>query len=972
MMRLLASVLVLALLAPRTLCAQVLETRSIEGVLHVVWGDPQEMASGTVSGAAPRYRAFLTTDLGESIEVDPELSRDFTAGDLVALNGRRVRMSGTAAAQRRTPLSAITEPFHALLVTPADGSLGALAPAAPPAWPVQPRPYAILLCKFADVPEEPLAVRDFEAMYGTGFGGADDFYREGSDGRITLTGTRVFGWYTLPHPRSTYIINEQANLNALFSDCTRQADPDLDYRQVVGVAMHFNAFLDCCSWGGTRGATLDGITKSFATMWNASWARSGTSWHEMGHSVGLPHSGGPYGRTYDSVWDVMSSSTSGRYLNRDFGFGGSHFIAYHKNLLGLIPANRRVTVTSGEWKGVLEPHVRNAAGSGPVLVMLPVADPARFGQAYTVELRGKTGYDLRLPRAAAIIHSIVPGRAEPAQIVDADGDGDPNDDGVTWTVGEVFSDPAAGIQIWVDSLTATGIALTVRNGAGRGAVLGSSGATFARAFAEASVVRDSVRVTGVTTWRADQRRSWLSLVRPTGSEGQYLAYQLDVRALAPGRYADTIRVYAASGNSIAALHTVEVVVAPATDVAALSVVARRDSARTGISAPLDSVLLSLQGRYATSAWTATRSSQRLVFGVREPNGIIQLDLDTEELTGVGSRWLFFVRAPEVTPGVTVDSLTVAIDGPPPVVLQMVDTLSAFAPVTIRLTRSGGQHRGLQGTLGTMDSIGVTFDDPRNATLAWTAVNRRGNINRLRTPRGLGGHTVRWVLDASQVAAPGAAIDTIFVCATIAAACATYIDTLAIDVAPNEVRLSASGGRSDVVRGTRQRSESLYVQMLGPTGRTRIWSASATSIRISFHALDAFTANGVGMGSTQLRWSRAINDLAPGTYIDTVSVHTTGVSNSPARYIDTLVVTAAVQVTGDVDHDGSITTGDALIILRSLVGLPIIAGAVVANGDANCDGQVNAADAQLILQLDVGIPPQASCLGRPRVSAAVVP
>lgn len=974
MMRLLASVLALALLAPRMLYAQALETRSIEGVLHVVWGDPQEMESGSASGAAPRYRAFLTTDLGESIEVDPELSSDFSAGDLVALNGRRVRMSGTSAPVRRNALGAMTEPFRALLVTPTDGALGALAPTALPApsWPVQPRPYAILLCKFADVPEEPLALRDFEAMYGTGFGGADDFYREGSDGRITLQGTRVFGWYTLPQPRSAYVINERANLSALFNDCTRQADPDLDYRQVVGVAMHFNAFLDCCSWGGTRGATLDGITKNFATMWNASWARSGTSWHEMGHSVGLPHSGGPYGRTYDSVWDVMSSSTSGRYLNRDFGFGGAHFIAYHKNLLGLIPANRRVTVTSGEWKGVLETHVRNAASSGPVLVMVPVADPGRFGQAYTVELRGKTGYDLRLPRAAAIIHSIVPGRAEPAQIVDADGDGDPNDDGATWTVGEVFSDATAGIQIWVDSLTATGIALTIRNGAGRGAVLNSSGATFARAFAEASVVHDSVRVTGVTTWRAAQRRSWLSLVRPTGSEGEYLAYRLDVRALAPGRYADTIRVYAASGSSIAALYTVEVVVAPASDVAALSVAARHDSTRTGVSSPVDSVLLALQGRYSASAWTATRSSERLIFGERQPNGLIQLYPDTEELTGTGSRWLFFIRGPESAPGVTVESLTVRIADTQPVVLQMVDTLSAFAPVTIRLTRSAGQHRGLQGAFGTMDSIGVSFDDPRNATLAWTASNRRGNINRLRSTRGLGGHSVRWLFDASQIAGPGTAIDTIFVCATIAAACATYVDTLTFDAAPNEVHLSATGGRSAVVRGTRQRSESLYVQMLGPTGRTRIWSASATSTRVSFHSLDAFTATGVGRGSTVLRWSRSINDLAPGTYIDTLNVHTTGVTNSPARYIDTLVVAAAVQISGDVDRDGSITTGDALIILRSLVGLPIVAGALVANGDANCDGQVNAADAQLILQLDVGIPPQASCLGRPRVSAAAVP
>jgi hypothetical protein len=114
----------------------------------------------------------------------------------------------------------------------------------------------------------------------------------------------------------------------------------------------------------------------------------------------------------------------------------------------------------------------------------------------------------------------------------------------------------------------------------------------------------------------------------------------------------------------------------------------------------------------------------------------------------------------------------------------------------------------------------------------------------------------------------------------------------------------------------------------------------------------------------LRWSRASGDLAPGTYIDTITVHSDGMVGSPARYIDTLVVTQTRDIVGDVDRDGSITTGDALIILRSLVSLPILSGVVLTNGDANCDGQITAADAQLIMQLDIGIPPQSSCLGRP--------
>jgi M6 family metalloprotease-like protein len=682
MMRRLAA-LACALLIASGVQAQAIEMRTVEGVLHVVWGDPQESALGTaaITSASPRYRAFITTDAGESIELDPILSRDLTAGDLVSLNGRRVRASGTAAAQRATPLGGGLAPFHALSIQPAT-ALGNAAFSAAPDWPVQQRPYAIILCKFNDVPDEPLPVSRYEAMYADSFGGADDFYREVSDGRINIQGTRIYGWYTLPRARSAYVINDQANLNSLFNDCTRQADPDVDFKQVVGMAMHFNAFLDCCSWGGSRTATLDGVTKTFATMWNASWARSGTSWHEMGHSIGLPHSGGPYGRTYDSVWDVMSASTSGRYLNQDFGFGGAHFIGYHKNLLGLIPAGRRVTVTSGEWRGVVEAHARNANGSGTVLVMVPVADPARFGQAYTLELRGKTGYDVRIPRAALIIHSIVPGRAEPARIVDGDGDGDPNDDGATWTVGETFSDPSAGIEIQIDSLTASGVAVTVRNGAGRGATLAIGGATFARAYGDATLLRDSVRVNGTSAWRAASRRSWLKFVRQSGNDGDYLTYSADVGTLAPGRYADTVRVHATAEKqpSVAAPYVIEVIISPATDVAALSVIARRDSARTSVTSNVDSTFLSLQGRYAGSSWTAMRSSQRLFIGSRLANGNLVVDLTTTEINSVGSRWLYFRRGPESSAGRTVDTLTVTIADATPITLRMVDTLDAFAPI----------------------------------------------------------------------------------------------------------------------------------------------------------------------------------------------------------------------------------------------------------------------------------------------------
>ena len=82
-----------------------------------------------------------------------------------------------------------------------------------------------------------------------------------------------------------------------------------------------NDDLDCCSWGGAfiyNGQIYHGT-------WEAPWGQDTSYYaHEMGHALGLPHSGWAY-YAYDSPWDIMSMHAAvpetdcGRYTSANHG-----------------------------------------------------------------------------------------------------------------------------------------------------------------------------------------------------------------------------------------------------------------------------------------------------------------------------------------------------------------------------------------------------------------------------------------------------------------------------------------------------------------------------------------------------------------------------------------------------------------------------------------------------------------------------
>ncbi|HEX5726736.1 MAG TPA: hypothetical protein VFX98_14770 [Longimicrobiaceae bacterium] len=408
------------------------------GWLHVTWWDP----AGDARGARVSYH--LVDDEGDAVEL---LLGDLPAGSEgpLALDRRRVTVRGSRVRAGRRPALRVRS------VARQGGARFSLSPA--PASGA--RPYVTLLCRYADVPDtQPQPRATYEAwMTGSGYPTLDHYWREASEGRVNLAGSRVFGPYVLPGARSDYVANGEQLLDKLVKDCTGAADADVHFPSYAGITLQFNADLNGFSYGGSWTVAADGQARPYPMMWMASWAGQSTYAHEIGHSFGLPHSSGPYEKTYDSKWDVMSGGGA-----RDPELGthvGNHTIAWHKDRLGWIPAARRYVAAPGNDATLLLERGAAPGSGGYQLAVIPLSGDSVF---YTVEARRPAGYDgpPRLPGDAVVIHRVHTRRLRPAQVVDVDGNGNPNDTGAGWTPLETFTDEEAGVSVRVLEPTASG------------------------------------------------------------------------------------------------------------------------------------------------------------------------------------------------------------------------------------------------------------------------------------------------------------------------------------------------------------------------------------------------------------------------------------------------------------------------------------------------------------------------------------
>jgi hypothetical protein len=427
---------------------------TLTGRLAFVWGDPTE-----VSGS-PRLLLYLISDAGAATLLDFSTSVVPPYEEVLRMSGERVTARGVHAAS----LSAAGQPPFIVQdldwIRPADMTVGPIK---------GPQPWVTLRCRFGDSPgvDRPI---NTNLLTGTSYPSLDEYWRETSFNNINVSGSVVNGWVTLPQPRSYYVYDRNgdgtvdADHARLAADCTTASDPTVNFTSFVGINMLFNQALDCCLWGGGWFLNLDGQAKVWRATWiglprdNYDFLFAGLA-HETGHGFGLPHSSGPYGFTYDSRWDLMSSLW--RYVPAIGQWDPQGTISYHKDIAGWIPVNRRFIPTLGTTRTIaIERLAVPISSASYLMAQIPILGSST--EYYTVEMRQLVGHDVGVPGNAVVIHHVVTNRSgSPAWVVDPDNNGNPNDAGAMWMPGETFSDAPHGIFVTVNSLNATSATVTI-------------------------------------------------------------------------------------------------------------------------------------------------------------------------------------------------------------------------------------------------------------------------------------------------------------------------------------------------------------------------------------------------------------------------------------------------------------------------------------------------------------------------------
>jgi hypothetical protein len=272
------------------------------------------------------------------------------------------------------------------------------------------KPFAVILCKFSDQPEEPRPPSFYQNCFtetGAGTGGSFDYWRDVSYGNLDLTGSKVFGWFTMnTHKVQDLVGLGRSSFVSWGIDTARLNSVDLS--PFFGIIVVFNVSTDSGASGG-----LQMVLGYKANDWSLTFNS-----HEMGHLFGLDHSFGTNptpcasgdGRpgAYCDKWDIMSAANVWTFSNA-LGSNGPGLNAPYLDKLGCVPANRIWTPPHPDFDGTVRLAALNhPEATGPLMIKIPrLSGPnPSVASTYTVEFRRKTGWDAGIPNDTVLIHEV--------------------------------------------------------------------------------------------------------------------------------------------------------------------------------------------------------------------------------------------------------------------------------------------------------------------------------------------------------------------------------------------------------------------------------------------------------------------------------------------------------------------------------------------------------------------------------------
>lgn len=269
-------------------------------------------------------------------------------------------------------------------------------------------PWAIVLCRFSDVPTTTRPREYYEDLLTrSGTGGLADYWRAVSHNALDVTGSRVFGWFDMSHASS-----ELAALT-FPGDRWKPVQWGVEAAQAHGVSLGaFKSVLIVQNAGRDHGAAGNGI---LIVHKDPGLCELGFIAHEMGHGFGLPHSWSANPDTgYGDGWDLMSFATTTFQFPIVFqGAAGEATVGLNaRNLeaLGALPPGRTWSPPGPDFSAevLLEPLNQPPIGNRGVLIAsIPstATRPARLsGSEFTIEFRRKSGWDQGIPRDAVLVH----------------------------------------------------------------------------------------------------------------------------------------------------------------------------------------------------------------------------------------------------------------------------------------------------------------------------------------------------------------------------------------------------------------------------------------------------------------------------------------------------------------------------------------------------------------------------------------